>query len=200
MPLLNPDLPASLDAPTDLRFRTRRMRLASTLVFICGMTLCMDLGGELHGFFLHVSSFSGLALAHLGTELAATVGLGLAFALIRSDMRQIAAEGQADRERLRSIRSDFDRLLSVKFREWGLSRAETDVALLTVRGLKIAEIARMRGAQTGTVKSQLSGILRKSGYSTRTELVAGLFEDLLDLAASPHPAPGQSSPLPRPAP
>ncbi|MFN4203311.1 MAG: helix-turn-helix transcriptional regulator [Tabrizicola sp.] len=164
------------------------------------MALCIDLGGELHGFFLYSSSFSGIALAHLVIEFVATLGLGLAFVLIRSDMRRIAAEGQADRERLMSIRSDFDRLLTLKFREWGLSRAETDVALLTVRGLKIAEIARLRSAQAGTVKSQLSSIFRKSGYSTRTELVAGLFDELLDLAATPIPAPSQpsvpSGPLP----
>lgn len=170
---------------TDSHIRMRKMRITSSLLFLCGMVLCLDVGGELHSFLLNYANFSGLAIAHLFTELAATVGLGVAFALIRADMRRIAAEGQADRDRLLAIRSDFDRMLARKFREWGLSRAEMDVALLAVRGLKIAEIARMRGAQAGTVKSQLSTIFHKSGFSTRTEMVAGLFEDLLDLTADP---------------
>ncbi len=40
----------------------------------------------------------------------------------------------------------------------GLNPAERDVALLTIRGIKIVDIARIRHAHDGTVKSQRSTI------------------------------------------
>lgn len=169
--------------PPDLT--ARRLRLTSTLLFLCGMVLCFDLGGELHSLFVYSASYSALALVHVAAELLATLGLGLAFVLIRLDLRRMAADHRADRERLHAIRSDFDRMLQRRFRDWGLSPAEIDVALLTVRGLKIAQIAQIRHAHPGTVKSQLSTIFRKSGVSSRTEFIAGFIDELLDLAATP---------------
>lgn len=76
-------------------------------------------------------------------------------------------------------------MLHRRFADWGLSPAERDVALLTVRGLKIADIARLRKSQQGTIKSQLSMIFRKSGVSNRTEFVASFIDELLDLSANP---------------
>lgn len=66
--------------------------------------------------------------------------------------------GRIDREHLTAIRGDFDSLLQDRFREWDLNPAETDVALLTIRGIKIVDIARIRHAHDGTVKSQRSTI------------------------------------------
>lgn len=166
----------------------QRLRLTSVLLFLCGMILCFDLGGELRSLAVYSDNYSALALLHVATEFLATLGLGLAFVLIRLDLRRMAADHRADRDRLHAIRSDFDRMLQRRFRDWGLSPAEVDVALLTVRGLKIAEIAEIRHAHTGTVKSQLSTIFRKSGISSRTELVASFIDELLDLAAAPERA------------
>lgn len=163
----------------------QRLRLTSLLIFLCGIILCFDLGGELHNLAVYSDSYSAMALLHVTTEFLATLGLGVAFVLIRLDLRRMASDHRADRDRLHAIRSDFDRMLQQRFRDWALSPAEIDVALLTVRGLKIAEIAKMRHATPGTVKSQLSTIFRKSGVSTRTELVAGFIDELLDLAALP---------------
>ena len=99
-------------------------------------------------------------------------------------MRRSLARSRIDREHLTAIRGDFDRLLQERFREWDLTPAESDVALLTIRGMKIADIARMRHAHDGTVKSQLSTIYRKSGTTTRTEFVARFIDDFLDHSAS----------------
>lgn len=156
------------------------MRVASALIFVCGMTLCFDLGGELHGLLRYPASASKLMMFHLSTELLATAGLGWAFVLVRAELRRAALRGKADAERLHLLRRDFDRLLRERFTEWSLSAAESDVALLTIRGLKIAEIAEMRGSQTGTVKAQLSAILRKSACRTRTEFVARFIDEFLD--------------------
>lgn len=165
------------------RDRPGAMRLASGLLFLCGMILGFDVGGELHGALLYPRSVSAVVWAHLALEITASAGLGWAFLLTRRELRATRTELRADRDRLGALRGEFDRFLSERFRLWGLSPAERDVALLTIRGLKIAEIAGVRNAHVGTVKSQLSAIFRKSGVSTRTGFVAQFIDEFLDLSA-----------------
>ena len=170
--------------PNDLAPRWRQMRATWVLILVCGLILCFDIGGELFLIARYPHSLSGLAMLHIVVEFLATFGLGVAFSLIRTEMRRSLARSRIDRENLTAIRGDFDRLLQERFREWDLTPAESDVALLTIRGMKIADIARMRHAHDGTVKSQLSTIYRKSGTTTRTEFVARFIDDFLDHSAS----------------
>lgn len=170
--------------PNDLAPRWRQMRATWVLILVCGLILCFDIGGELFLIARYPHSLSGLAMLHIVVEFLATFGLGVAFSLIRTEMRRSLARSRIDREHLTAIRGDFDRLLQERFREWDLTPAESDVALLTIRGMKIADIARMRHAHDGTVKSQLSTIYRKSGTTTRTEFVARFIDDFLDHSAS----------------
>lgn len=162
--------------------RRRRLGVAIWLVFGCGMLLALDAGGEIHVALLHPGALGFGAGLHLAGELAATVGLGWSFVLLRAELRRAEAEAAADRARLGALRGAFDRLMHDRFEAWGLSAAESDIALLTVRGLRIAEIAQARGVREGTVKSQLSTIFRKSGVHTRTEFVALFIDEFLDHA------------------
>ena len=159
------------------------MRLISYLLLGCGVILGFDIGGEVHALVLFSANFSALALAHLVMEVVATAGVGVAFVLIRQHLRQAERVHQADQSQLRALRQDFDRHMRDRFAQWGLSAAENDVAILTMRGLRISEIAEMRHTQDGTIKSQLSSIFRKSGVSTRTEFVARFMDEFLDQAA-----------------
>ncbi|PKB19015.1 DNA-binding CsgD family transcriptional regulator [Novosphingobium kunmingense] len=72
--------------------------------------------------------------------------------------------------------------VSVRFRDWKLTPGEGDVALFALKGCDVAEIARLRGAALGTVRSQLSQIYAKAGVSSQAMLVALFIEDLLDAA------------------
>jgi DNA-binding NarL/FixJ family response regulator len=65
------------------------------------------------------------------------------------------------------------------FAECDLSPAETDVARFHVKGLPIADIARMRGCAEGTVKAHLNAIHRKSGTTSRGDLLSVLIESLM---------------------
>lgn len=161
-----------------------RMRLASGLLIGCGALLCFDIGGEIHAFTAYPQSVSLAAMAHLVAETVATFGVGLAFLINQAALRRSVREAAEVKDCLSALRDDFDRHMHKRFSGWGLSPAETDVALLTVRGLKIAEIAKIRGAQIGTIKSQLSMIFKKSGASTRTEFVARFVDDFLELTTS----------------
>ncbi|OCC23955.1 LuxR family transcriptional regulator [Croceicoccus estronivorus] len=66
-----------------------------------------------------------------------------------------------------------------RFSEWGLTDAESDVALFALKGCDVAEIARLRGAAAGTVRAQLSRIYAKAGVTGQAGLVSLFFEDLL---------------------
>jgi DNA-binding NarL/FixJ family response regulator len=84
----------------------------------------------------------------------------------------------------------FQEMIEVHFRNWGLTDAERDVALLSIKGLPIADIATMRATRAGTIKAQSAAIYRKAGVSSRAELISVVIEDLimgLDLTLSAHP-------------
>lgn len=66
-----------------------------------------------------------------------------------------------------------------RFHDWGLTGAESDVALFALKGCDAAEIAALRGAAQGTVRAQLSQIYAKAGVSSQAGLVSLFFEDLL---------------------
>ncbi len=160
------------------------LRTASILVFACGLILLFDLGGELHAALIYGANFSTGTWLHLTGELASAIGLGTAFILMRRDTRRAIAETNRQRSKLDSLRHHFDDFLQSRFKIWGLSPAEADIALLTIRGLKISEIAAMRDTREGTIKSQLSAIFRKSNVASRTAFVAQFIDEFLDISAS----------------
>jgi len=76
-------------------------------------------------------------------------------------------------------RGALSRLLAQRFIEWGLSAAESDVALFALKGCSIAEIANMRSAASGTVRAQLSQVYAKAGVSSQAMLMSLFLEDLM---------------------
>ncbi|BDW85607.1 LuxR family transcriptional regulator [Roseicyclus marinus] len=123
---------------------------------------------------------------HFGVEAAAVLGLiaGIAFE-IRVLLRLLARKAHLERQ-VSMAASALHDVIEAHFRKWGLTASEHDVAWFTVKGLPIAEIARLRGSAEGTVKSHLNAIYRKAGVTNRGELLSLLIEDLMD---SPDPAP-----------
>lgn len=85
---------------------------------------------------------------------------------------------------VRAFRADFDSLIARRFDEWGLTSAERDVALLSLRGLRIAEIAQARQTRDGTVKAQISAAFHKAGVGTRAEFLALFMDEFLDFGAN----------------
>jgi DNA-binding CsgD family transcriptional regulator len=137
-------------------------------------------------------------------ELAAAAGLGIgvvfgAFALLRVYRDKRTAES-----RLRVASGAFMELLNERFAQWGLTRAEADVALFAIKGLSTAEIAGLRGTSEGTVKAQTNAIYRKAGVSGRPQLLSLFIDELMGdenpVRASLGPAaPTPQAMLPSPA-
>lgn len=106
-----------------------------------------------------------------------------------------------DLERQLSIATGaFHTVLNDHFDRWSLTPAERDVALFTVKGFSIAEIAGHRGSAEGTVKSQLNSIYRKADVGGRGALLGLLIEDLMqDPLIAPADAPTLPGQSPRAA-
>lgn len=129
---------------------------------------------------------------HLVSEGALMILLLTGFSLARSALRQVQRERDTARRDLRSLRGDFDTILHRQFEIWQLTPAQRDVALLTLRGATIADVAGMRNCAEGTVKAHLSAIFRAAGVRTRSELLGHFMDEFLDhgsvsAAATPIP-------------
>ena len=82
-------------------------------------------------------------------------------------------------ERLRRASGVFMDLLEERFTEWGLTKAERDVALFAIKGMSTAEIAVLRATSEGTVKAQTNAIYRKAGVTGRSQLLSLFIDDLM---------------------
>jgi len=85
-----------------------------------------------------------------------------------------AAESQSAR-----LSGDLLAVMQGEFARWHLSPSECEIALLTIKGLSMREIAEARGVKEKTVRQQATQIYAKSGYGGRHELVAHFIEDLM---------------------
>lgn len=150
---------------------------------VCGIILAVDVGVEIHANITAEDTEAEYGMLHLLAELFATALLFFAFVLSSRQVLLHRAELRRADERLDTIRNEFSGLVERRFGEWGLSPAEKEVAMLTIKGLRIAEIAALRDCTEGTVKSHLSAIFRKSHVSSRPEFLARFVDDFLDFAA-----------------
>lgn len=71
-------------------------------------------------------------------------------------------------------------IIEKNFDSWMLTASERDIAGLLVKGLSIAEIAKVRNSAEGTIKSHLNAIYRKSGTRSRSDLMSQIMESMID--------------------
>ncbi len=155
---------------TDKRVNVQR-KLFFTAVLIqigCILVFLFDLVQELRDRSDH------LYVEMLGLT-ALTIGAIVTF---REYLRLIRRNQKVERQ-LDAASGAFQEVLEEYFRTWGLSAAERDVALLSIKGLSITEISQLRNTLEGTVKAQSGAIYRKAGVSNRAELISVVIEDLI---------------------
>ncbi|MCR9136757.1 MAG: hypothetical protein NXI27_12220 [Alphaproteobacteria bacterium] len=87
-------------------------------------------------------------------------------------------------ELLRAATGDYFDLMQQYFDEWELTPSERDVALLSIKGLMIAEIAQLRKTKMGTIKAQCASIYRKAGVSGRPQLLSLFLDELIAMGIS----------------
>lgn len=158
--------------------------LLMALQLVCGLFLLWDILSSLLGLRTAPIAWALYELVEIGAVLGLILGVVASGALVYlSRRRQLLAEG-----RLRAASGAFMDLLEERFRDWGLTAAEREVAMFAIKGFSLSEIAGLRQTSEGTVKAQTNAIYRKSGVSGRAQLLSLFIDDLMDDALVPAPA------------
>ncbi len=138
--------------------------------------------------------------AHTALELMMTAALIAGVAAMSWQLRLTLRRQNRLESEIRAASGAFHDVLMEHFEDWGLTPAQRDVALLSLKGLSISEIAAARETAEGTVKAQLNAIYGKAGVSGRPQLLSVFIETLLgdglarSAAASSSPPSGGASP------
>ena len=111
--------------------------------------------------------------------LMTLVGLCVGMYFIARSYRLAARNTRYLAKQLDAAKGAFQSGIDGYFEQWGLSEAEKDIALLTIKGMTISEIAEIRNTKQSTIKTQSSAIYKKAGVSSRAQLVSLLIEELL---------------------
>jgi len=94
-------------------------------------------------------------------------------AVVRGQLAQIDAKSQ-------NLANQYRGVMQKQFDAWQLTASEQDVVIGLLKGLSFREIAELRDTREKTVRQQASSVYKKAGVSSRNELAAWFFEDMLD--------------------
>ncbi|MCG6901155.1 MAG: hypothetical protein LJE68_00600 [Rhodobacter sp.] len=141
---------------------------AATLQIGCGLVFASDLFVEMHYFTRHV-----------WLELFGVIALATGASITLAQYRRLLVRNSKVERELGAVAGDFQGVVEEHFRAWRLTEAERDVALLSIKGVSIAGIADMRQTRVGTIRAQSAAIYRKSGVSSRAELISTMVEELI---------------------
>jgi len=161
-------------APLSKGWPARRTAVLAGLLVIQSLAAVFFVGDAvaditLNGYSLHIILESLVAFALV---------LGVMFGAY--EMRRTIERARRSEQALAAASGALGELIETTFEVWGLTAAESEVALLTLKGFDVAEIARLRGAAAGTVRAQLTRVYSKAGVSSRAQLISLFIEDLLD--------------------
>jgi DNA-binding CsgD family transcriptional regulator len=161
---------------------------------VCALFFVFDMAAGMIGMARDPLSWQMRELLEIGAGVGLLLGVGLGAGLLARTVRS----NRAMESKLRQVSGAFGELLEERFEDWGLTRSERDVAWFTIKGLSIAEVAKLRGTSEGTVKAHSNAIYRKAGVTGRTQLLSLFIEDLM--GERPAPAEGPvTEPLAEPA-
>jgi DNA-binding CsgD family transcriptional regulator len=116
---------------------------------------------------------------HILTEGVIALALVTGVVLGAWQMRQMIERARRDAVTLTLARGAFAEVMATRFGQWGLTAAESEVALFALKGCETAEIAALRGVAEGTVRAQLTAIYTKAGVSSRHALASLFLDDLI---------------------
>lgn len=138
------------------------------------------------GVFFLVDNLIDLAseapgdLPHNLAEFVAVIVLGTGVVFLSREVRRMLRRHAHVERQLQAARGAFSEIMERHFSDWGLTPSERDVALLSIKGLPIAEIASARSTREGTVKAQLNAIYTKAGVANRTQLVGVFIDEIIE--------------------
>jgi DNA-binding CsgD family transcriptional regulator len=99
-------------------------------------------------------------------------------ALIR-DLAAARVEGEGWRRQVQSHLDGLGAAIERQLQDWRCTDAESEVALLMLKGFSHKEIGALRGTSEATVRQQARSVYQKSGMNGRAAFCAYFLEDLL---------------------
>lgn len=144
------------------------LQLAATLFFLIDVT--GDLRAE--GSGVHIAAEAGAAVALL---------VGVLFGA--TQVRWLVMRARQDEAAVAAAKGALADLARLRFSDWKLTAAESDVALFALKGCDVTEIAALRGSATGTVRAQLTRVYAKAGVNSQSALMALFMDELVETAA-----------------
>lgn len=170
--------------PAKIQFRQALPSLLpAILIVIVQASACL--------FFVLDALSDGSSAAANGQENLLETGVALALfagtALGATYLFRMAREIRVRSTALAIARSSLSTIIAERFIEWGLSPAESDVALFALKGCAIGDIADLRSAAPGTVRAQLSQVYAKAGVTSQAMLMSLFLEELIETSGPSDP-------------
>ncbi|MEH6835937.1 MULTISPECIES: helix-turn-helix transcriptional regulator [Falsihalocynthiibacter] len=150
------------------------LKFGILIYVVSALAFLSELFAEITGYSLFYRNW----LAHELIEILTFIGFLVGAFLIWRSQKLLAKRNAEIELHLRAAQGEFFAMVNLQFDRWGLSKAERDIALLTTKGLSVAEIADLRNTTQGTVKSQNNSIYRKAKVNSRTQLLGALIDEL----------------------
>lgn len=153
------------------------------MVLLSGLFLLQVLAAlfflsDVLGDFLGWSFMIGV-LEHNHVELLVVSALFLGLVFTGVEVRRVLRRQLRVEAQLKAASGAFHELIEENFEVWKLTPSERDVALMAIKGLSIAEIAKVRNTREGTIKAQCNAIYAKAGVTGRTQLLSHFIEELM---------------------
>ncbi len=124
---------------------------------------------------LHSAADKRHPLTELPVALALIIGIYFAIRELRTVLRRAKAQASA----LGVASGAFLKVMDARFEAWKLTPAECEVAQLSLKGLDIVDIAKLRDAAPGTIRAQFARVYAKSGVSNRAQFASVFLEELM---------------------
>jgi len=148
---------------------------------ICCAYFLMDITWDL----LWPTSVNSLADSDV-LEALVTIALFFGLAFTGNELRQILTRQDKLEEQIKVASGAFSEVMEARFKDWSLTSAEREIAILAIKGFSIAEMADLRETKQGTVKAQCAAVYKKADVTGRLQLLSIFLDDLMaeDLVAA----------------
>lgn len=123
-------------------------------------------------------------------EALVTIALFFGLAFTGNELRRLLARHDQLEDQIKVASGAFTEVMEARFKNWSLTSAEREIAILAIKGFSIAEMAELRDTKQGTVKAQCASVYKKADVAGRLQLLSIFLDDLMadNLVTSTQPA------------
>jgi DNA-binding CsgD family transcriptional regulator len=148
-----------------------------TIEFLRGVPLVL----QSFEVVIFLAALAGIAFHwwHMNAARDRSDQLDRELAEARAEVTRWTEDARRWNREARPVLQGLGEAIDRQFQRWGLTEAESEVALLQLKGLRHKEIAELRHTSERTVRQQALAVYRKSGLSGRSDLAAFFLEDVL---------------------